>query len=214
MQDKNNFPLFPLGLVLLPGMVIPLHIFEERYKLMINRCIENKENFGIVYYSGNKMYESGCSAEIITLINKTSDGKIDLLIEGKERFKINDTNSDELYLQGNITYFDDEYELSGENVEKGKKEGILLLKDIMEIYGNGAEDILFDDFDAKTVSFLLTSNGAFTMDEKQSFLEMINTKERIEKAIKSLNILVDRIKVAKKIEQIIQSNGYLPKKHD
>lgn len=213
MQYKSNFPLFPLGVVLLPGMVMPLHIFEERYKLMINRCIENNENFGIVYYSGNRINESGCSAEIINVINKDEEGKLDILIEGKKRFKVENTNSQELYLQGDIRYFDDEYELTGEAVEKSKNEGVKLLREIMSIYGSDIDEIPFESFDAKTVSFLVTANNAFTMDEKQSFLEMINTKERIEKAVKSLKILVDRIKVAKEIEQIIQSNGYLPKKH-
>lgn len=213
MQNKNNFPLFPLGVVLLPGMVMPLHIFEERYKVMINRCIENKEKFGIVYYNGNKICENGCSAEIINVIKSSEDGKLDILIEGKKRFKIENTNSYELYLQGDIEYYDDEYELTGESVEKSKKEAIKLLSEIMSIYGNDIEEINFETFDAKTVSFLVTANSAFTMDEKQSFLEMINTKERIEKAVKSLKILVDRIKVAKEIEEIIQSNGYLPKKH-
>lgn len=213
MQD-NNFPLFPLGLVLLPGMVIPLHIFEDRYKAMINRCINKQENFGIVYYSGEKMCDSGCSAEIISVLKKNTNGTMDILIEGKERFRIKDTNSDESYLQGSVEYFDDEYELTGETLEKSKDEGIKLLKEIVELYGSGAEEILFDDFSPKTVSFLVTSNSAFTMNEKQSFLEMINTRERIEKAVKSLKVLVARIKAAYDIEKIIQSNGYLPKKHD
>ncbi|MFN8576217.1 MAG: LON peptidase substrate-binding domain-containing protein [Candidatus Sericytochromatia bacterium] len=214
MYNEKNFPLFPLGIVLLPGMITPLHIFEERYKQMINRCIENKESFGIVYYSGNKMHEKGCTAEIVGVINKNSNGTMDILIEGKERFNIEATNSNELYLQGDITIFDDEYELSGNDLEISRVQGIKLLKEVLDIYGNGMENIIFDDFDAKTVSFLITSNSAFTMDEKQSFLEMINTKERIEKAVKSLNVLVERIKSAKEIEKIIQSNGYLPKKHD
>lgn len=214
MQDKNNLPLFPIGLVLLPGMVIPLHLFEERYKNMANRCLEKSEPFGIVYYSGNKMNELGCTAEIIEVIKKYPDGRMDILIEGKERFKINNTNSDELCLQADISFFDDEYETTGENLEASKKEAVILLKEIMKFYGSGGEDIDFIDFDPKIVSFLVTSNSSFTMDEKQSFLEMINTRERLEKAVKALKIIVERVKVAVSIEQIIQSNGYLPKKHD
>lgn len=213
MQDKNNFPLFPLGIVLLPGMVIPLHIFEERYKQMVNKCTENKQDFGMVYYSGNKMYDSGCSAEILEIITTHPDGRMDILIEGKQRFKINSTNSDQPYLQGNIVFFDDQYELEGPSLEKSKEEGISLLKDIISLYDEKNNTVSFDEFDPKTVSFLLTSNSAFTMDEKQSFLEMINTKERLEKAVKSLKIIVERIKVAYDIGAIIQSNGYLPKKH-
>lgn len=213
MQDKNNFPLFPLGIVLLPGMVLPLHIFEERYKIMINKCFQNKEHFGMVYYSGNKMHESGCSAEILEIVETHPDGRIDILIEGKKRFKANSINSDELYLQGDISFFDDEYELEGPSLEKSKEEGILLLKEIVSLYDERNNAVSFEEFDPKTVSFLLTSNSAFTMDEKQSFLEMINTRERLEKAVKSLKIIVERIKVAYDIGAIIQSNGYLPKKH-
>ncbi len=214
IQDKYNLPLFPIGLVLLPGMVMPLHLFEERYKAMANRCFENGENFGIVYYSGDKMNNIGCTAQIIEIIKKYPDGRMDILVEGKDRFKINDTNSDEIYLQGNVSFFDDEYELDGETLEASKQEGIKLLREIMDLYGSNFDDVDFNDFEPKMVSFLVTSNSSFTMDEKQSFLEMINTRERLEKAVKALKVMVERIKVASSIDKIIQSNGYLPKKHD
>ena len=62
-ESFDRFPLFPLGLVLLPSEVIPLHVFEERYKLMIGECIDGKTEFGVVWMSDDGLREVGCSAE-------------------------------------------------------------------------------------------------------------------------------------------------------
>ena len=60
----ERFPLFPLGLVLLPGEVVPLHIFEERYKLMVGECLDEGREFGIVWLSDEGLQDVGCTAGI------------------------------------------------------------------------------------------------------------------------------------------------------
>jgi Lon protease-like protein len=61
----ERIPLFPLGLVLLPGMVLPLHIFEERYKQMISECLATNRSFGIVWFDGQAIRTMGCTARIV-----------------------------------------------------------------------------------------------------------------------------------------------------
>src|SRR2546423_10195526 len=84
----ERFPLFPLGLVLLPGEMVPLHIFEERYKLMIGECLENGTEFGIVWLSDEGLKEVGCTATVTRVLDELDDGRMNILIEGSSPFKL------------------------------------------------------------------------------------------------------------------------------
>ncbi|MCZ6633691.1 MAG: LON peptidase substrate-binding domain-containing protein [bacterium] len=89
-MNDNQFelPLFPLDLVLLPHKQIPLHIFEERYKLMINTCLEQETEFGLVWGTDDNFRPFGCAARVAELVNRLPDGRMDILIEGTQRFKM------------------------------------------------------------------------------------------------------------------------------
>ncbi len=75
-------PLFPLDLVLLPGAVLPLHIFEPRYKEMIGECLDLHQPFGIVRAKDGGVAEIGCTAEILTVTKKYDDGRMDIVTQG------------------------------------------------------------------------------------------------------------------------------------
>ena len=78
MQSRITIPLFPLGLVLLPQMPLPLHIFEERYKLLIGECLDNNKEFGIVYFNGTDIQAIGCTASIQKVLKRYGDGRLDI----------------------------------------------------------------------------------------------------------------------------------------
>ena len=90
MTGHQIIPLFPLGVVLLPQMELPLHIFEERYKVMINECLEQDRNFGVVHYVGTDIRTMGCTAKILDVIKQYEDGRMDIVTRGKTRFVIKD----------------------------------------------------------------------------------------------------------------------------
>ena len=71
------FPLFPLKLSVLPKEVLPLHIFEERYKKMITDCIKTNSLFGIIYKDKGEFSKIGCAVKIYKVLNKYEDGKYD-----------------------------------------------------------------------------------------------------------------------------------------
>jgi Lon protease-like protein len=84
----ERFPLFPLGLVLLPQELVPLHIFEERYKLMIGECLENDSEFGILWLSDDGLRDIGCTARIERVIERSPDGRMNILVEGAQPFRL------------------------------------------------------------------------------------------------------------------------------
>ena len=80
--------LFPLGIVLLPGERVPLHIFEPRYKELINECLALGTEFGIVLTDGLGSREVGTKAAIVELLERLPDERLNILVEGRERFRV------------------------------------------------------------------------------------------------------------------------------
>ncbi len=87
MAVEQEFPLFPLGLVALPGELIPLHIFEDRYKAMIERCLEDGSEFGIVWLSDDGLKEIGCACRVEKLLEEMEDGRLNVLCRGTRPFR-------------------------------------------------------------------------------------------------------------------------------
>src|SRR4029077_5188354 len=84
----RDFPLFPLGLVALPSELVPLHIFEERYKAMMARCLEEESEFGIVGLADDGLREIGCACEIAEVLERLPDGRLNLVARGKRALRI------------------------------------------------------------------------------------------------------------------------------
>lgn len=116
-----SLPLFPLNTVLFPGMTLKLHIFEERYKLMINNCIEANERFGVVLIKDGREalgptatpYEVGCSAAIGE-IQRLPLGRMNITAVGQRRFRIKGISRRQPFLLGEVEFFapaEDEPEL-------------------------------------------------------------------------------------------------------
>ena len=105
-------PLFPLELVLLPHVNLPLHIFEERYKEMIGDCLKNQWEFGILAVQGESVKPIGCTASITEVLQRFPDGRMNILTRGRRRFEVSDLNEDRSYLRGKPRFFDDDEEAS------------------------------------------------------------------------------------------------------
>ncbi len=111
MDTPHELPLFPLNAVLFPGMALPLHIFEERYKLMIKECLREKRPFGIVLMrsgqelrTGNTIYQVGTEAHI-TQVENLADGRLNITTLGYSRFRIHSTHNQRPYLTGLVEDF-------------------------------------------------------------------------------------------------------------
>jgi Lon protease-like protein len=211
MINTAKIPLFPLGLVLFPGMPLSLHIFEERYKLMVNECLDQKKEFGIVFFNGHQIQDVGCSAVIMRVLKEYSDGKLDIICVGKKRFFIKKLLESKAYLESEVIYFDDEIEKISREWQDIAARGINLLWQTESIPPEEEGLRLLKKLDYKGISFLIAGSDGFTPEEKQVFLEMTSTLDRLQKGIHSLEKIMERNLISQEIQKIIGGNGNVRK---
>ena len=210
-MSETVIPLFPLGLVLLPRMPLPLHLFEERYKLMIAECLERQAACGSVFFNGSDIQTTGCTASILKVLKRYGDGRLDILSHGEKRFVIKDMTDRKPYLEGRVTFFDDETDENAEACQQLARRGIALLKQFAAIAevqdGYGFAETL----DPRSISFVIAGCEGFSKEEKQQFLEMTSTYKRLEKCVATLEKIIERTKITSEIRKIIGGNGDMAK---
>jgi Lon protease-like protein len=210
MSEVSWIPLFPLGVVLLPGSSLPLHIFEDRYKTMVGECMEKKEVFGVVYYNGAQIASAGCTAGIVEIRHKYPDGRLDIITRGEKRYYILEKDEHKPYLRGRLRFFDDQPEVLGEPDAELARHGLDLLVELDRLLEIEPELGRMESEGLREVSFRLAGCEGFSLDEKQVFLEMTSTRKRLQKAVPALEKLTDRLKLTLQIRRIIGGNGHPP----
>lgn len=171
---SSLLPLFPLDLVLLPRVPLPLHIFEPRYKEMINECLDSNRHFGIIRSHGESLATVGCTAEIMNVLKKYPDGRMNILTEGKRRFEVLQVNQDRSFLQGDVFYLEDE---SDSVPAKDIEAALRLHSEIMQLAGAQPEKI--EAADAGQLAFRLAGSLPFDPDFQQALLEMNSEAKRM-----------------------------------
>jgi Lon protease-like protein len=205
----NRIPLFPLGLVLLPGMSLPLHIFEERYKLMIAESLEASVPFGIVWFDGQSIRSIGCTARVMHVLHRYEDGRMDILTRGERRFFTEALVEEKPYIEADVRFIEDAEET---NDLEALKEARTLLSKLREA-GHLPEAIEALDFaGSHQLSFAIPALEGFTHAERQRFLEMLSSSERLQKGVEALIQIFERVQVTEQIQKIIGGNGHPPKK--
>jgi Lon protease-like protein len=210
MSESIFIPLFPLGVVLLPGLPLPLHIFEERYKQMIGECLDNQTVFGVVYYTGSEMKQAGCTARIVEVLKRYDDGRMDILTSGENRFHIEEQDQSKPYLQCRARLFDDQEEELGDEERELALRGLLLRKELRRLMSQEGASEDTEATELRDISFVLAGAEGFAMEEKQAFLEMTSTRERILRSVNALGKLIERLKLTLEIQRIIGGNGHPP----
>ena len=112
MSDEvvRDFPLFPLGVVALPHELVPLHIFEDRYRTMIGECLERGSEFGIVWAADDGQRAVGCAMEIAEVLERMDDGRLNILTRGTRPFRIVEEHDDLPYPAGTVEFLIDKTE--------------------------------------------------------------------------------------------------------
>jgi len=204
MALNKTIPLFPLQLVLFPNISLPLHIFEDRYKKMINICLENEREFGIVLTDGKQLQKFGCTAEITKILNKYDDGRMDIMTVGRSRFKINSISEEKAYLQGDVTFFEDENELESPEMLNLAKTGIGLLKELESIARRREYYDSLTELNIQVISFIIADAYGITLPAKQAMLEMTSVQQRLDSGVSLLKRVIEQIKLSEKLAKIIK----------
>ena len=100
--------LFPLGIVLLPTEQVPLHIFEPRYRELIAECIESEQPFGLVYADDDGLRRTGTLASVVEVVERFDDGRLNIVVEGGERFRLLELTDGRSFHTGTIEPFTDD----------------------------------------------------------------------------------------------------------
>jgi ATP-dependent Lon protease len=197
-------PLFPLQVVLFPGMALPLHIFEPRYKEMISELLTEKRSFGIVRALNNGIAEVGCTAEIVEVVKTYEDGRLDILTQGQTRFEIVQLNEDRTFLQGEVLYFEDETaQTDGQQLEQ------LLELHAQAIQVLGAE-VELPEAGESDVSFQLAAIMPFDLDFKQTLLGMRSEGERVKSLLEYYRAVLPNLRRAVQARKKSGGNGHVP----
>ena len=167
--------LFPLDVVLFPGALLPLHIFEERYKEMVSECLESGAEFGVVRVQREGLAVAGCSAGITRVLRRYDDGQVDILCEGRKRFEIEQLDNSRSFLQAEVDYFEDE---PLDSSREARATCLALHLEVLSLAGVGRESYSFD-LD-KGVSFQLAWELPSDLGFKQRLLTSRSDRERTE----------------------------------
>jgi Lon protease-like protein len=197
----ERFPLFPLGLVLLPEEVVPLHIFEERYKLMIGECLEQEREFGILWLADGGLREVGCGARVERVLQRFDDGRMNIVVRGTQPFHLERRIDDMPYPAGDVRFLEDEAE---EPVGD----------DARERYADLVERVTDERPTPEALGELTAYGMAATVeldpDVKQELLELRSERRRLERVAQLFVETLDGIEAAERAAERARGNGRIP----
>ena len=202
----SDIPLFPLNVVLMPGAPLPLHIFEDRYKQMVDECLQQESEFGMVYADESGTRKVGCTAKIVELVERYEDGRMLILVEGSRRFRLNNVLTGKPYYVGEIEYFEEEPE--EQDVQALAEECIALLERVVEAATEGSVGIEIEP-PYRNLSFAIAGRVEFEAETRQQILELTSERERLEKVKELLTAAAERLERERHAREKAQTNGHL-----
>ena len=200
-MPSSDFPLFPLGLVALPGELIPLHIFEERYKTMINECLEQEREFGIVWLADDGLREIGCACEIDRVLERMEDGRINLVARGTRPFRV-------LERQGHLAYPAGVIEFVEDRQDEVEPE---LLADARAAYADLVQRATDEEPDAEALAemgaYEMAATVDFGLEAKQGLLDLRSENARLRLVARLFRAAIKRLDFVDRAQARARSNG-------
>jgi len=201
-----ELPIFPLNTVLFPGATMPLHIFEERYKQMINECVDQQRPFGVILIrSGAEVggaadpFELGTTAHI-QQVERLEDGKMNVICAGGRRFRLIETLHDAPYLRGRVELIEPPHAFDDDTVNLASEAGSLFgeyVRLYLAVTNQWSRSMSFPD-DPGVLSDFIGSRLPVAANVKQQLLEELSPRNRLAaetellgEAIRELSTQVD-----------------------
>jgi Lon protease-like protein len=199
MASLSDYPLFPLPIVLLPSEVVPLHIFEDRYKEMIGHCLDEHAEFGIVWLADDGLKEIGCSAQIAEVLERAPDGRMNILVRGTNPFRLLTRQEDFAYPAGTVELLEDG---SPEVVEEVGEEARERYADLLEEITDERPGAL-----SALSSYEMAASVEIDPELKQGLLELRSEEERLRMLAQLFKDGIATLARARKIADRARTNG-------
>ncbi|HVP74431.1 MAG TPA: LON peptidase substrate-binding domain-containing protein [Gaiellaceae bacterium] len=193
--------LFPLGIVLLPTERVPLHIFEPRYRELIHECLEHERDFGLLFADEDGVRELGTRAHVTEVLERFDDGRLNILVEGGDRFRVEQLTQGRSFLTGLVEPVADEAdEVDPETAGKaaGSFRALAALADAE------TEEI---DEGSPLLSFELAAQVELEPGAKQQLLELQSEQTRLELVAELLDSARSALIATRELGERAKRNG-------
>ncbi len=200
-QPTAEFPLFPLGIVALPGEAVPLHIFEPRYRTMVEACLASERDFGIVWMSDDALRETGCACQIVQVLERLEDGRINLLARGRRVIRLLERQSHLPYPAGIVEFPADlDEEVSPDDGASARS----AYADLVKLATDRDPDE--DELSAMT-AYEMAATIDFGQEAKQNLLELRSESARLALLTRLLRAASKRLDFVDRAQTRARSNG-------
>jgi Lon protease-like protein len=203
MTDRlhRGFPLFPLGIVALPTENVPLHIFEDRYRTMIEECLEEGREFGIVWMADDELKPIGCACTVEQVLERKEDGRMNILARGTRPFRLLERQDDFPYPAGVVEFLDEHDEPADLEVVNATRE--LYANLVEQATDNALSNEEIEALDA----YRMAATVEFGTDAKQELLELRSENARLRLLTMLFRAAIKRMELVERAQAHAQSNG-------
>jgi len=203
MNDRlhRDFPLFPLGIVTLPTEYVPLHIFEERYKTMVERCLDHDSEFGILWMSDEELKQTGCAVRIDRVLERMDDGRLNILCQGTRPFRLVERQDDLPYPAGTVEFLEDRDEPVDEELAARTRESYAALVE-------QATDRVLEPGEVESMTaYEMAATVDFGLDAKQGLLDLRAENARLRLVDRLFRAATKRLDYVERAQARAKSNG-------
>ena len=203
MADRlaDHFPLFPLQLVVLPSEVVPLHIFEQRFKTMIEECLAGDGEFGIIWLADDGLHEVGCACRIDRLLERFEDGRLNLLARGSRPLRVIERQRDLAYPAGVVEFLSDSQETPRQELIDAARAAYADL--VMRATDRSPTLEELEAMDA----YAMAATVDFGLEAKQALLVLRSENARLELVARLFRAALKRLDFVDRAQTRARSNG-------
>jgi Lon protease-like protein len=197
----NEIGLFPLGIVLLPTEQLPLHIFEDRYQELIGECLAEEREFGLVYADDAGLRDIGTRAAVTEVLDRFDDGRMNVVVEGRERFRLLELTEGRSFHTGRVEPVDDEV---GAADARDTERAFELFRRLVELTGADVEEPAGV---SPQLSFELAGRFDFAPELKQRLLSLTSERRRMQMLAELLEGAAAAVEREREISKRAETNG-------
>ena len=201
--------LFPLALVLVPTERVPLHIFEPRYKELVGECLTEGREFGLVLEDENGRRDVGTLAAVIEVLQVFDDGRMNVVVEGRDRFRVVELTDGRSFPTGDVESLDDEDDEPPEPA--AVERAMTLFRRLAEV---AEADVDEPEGAPELLSFELAARVDFGLDLKQELLELRSEHRRIMRLAELLETAIEAVAREREVRERASGNGRVSPRQD